>query len=104
MIFSAKRDRAHGALDGVGVDLDPAVVDELAEACPAGESVADRGREWAFAGDAAELGFEPGLEPIEDRPARRTPRPAAIARPADHTDFELGRHHVELLGDRQRGR
>jgi hypothetical protein len=35
-VFAVERDRADGALDGVVVDFDPAVIEEEAEAGPAG--------------------------------------------------------------------
>ncbi len=75
---------------------------------PAGEGVADRGRQWALAGDAAELGFEPGLKPIEDRPARLEPRPAPLLGGPAADRFlhpvERGDPLQRLGGDRRSGR
>ena len=49
------------AFDNVGVDLDPAVVEEQAQATPARQSVANRMGEFALAADEAELLAQPRL-------------------------------------------
>jgi hypothetical protein len=41
-VLAVERDRADRALDHVGIDLDPAVVEEDGEACPVLEGVPDR--------------------------------------------------------------
>jgi hypothetical protein len=49
VVLAAKRQRPDGALDDVGVDLDAAVVvEELGQAVPAPESLADRLGELAL--------------------------------------------------------
>ena len=41
-ILAIEGDRADGALDDVGIDLDPAVIEEADKAVPAAEAIADR--------------------------------------------------------------
>jgi hypothetical protein len=41
-IFTVERDRADGALDGVVVDFDPAIIEEEAEASPTGQRIIAR--------------------------------------------------------------
>jgi hypothetical protein len=54
--------RAHAALDHVGVDLNPAVGEEQAQAGPPGEGVADRLSQPALLAHQGELLAQPGLE------------------------------------------
>jgi hypothetical protein len=62
MILAAERDGTDGALDGIVVDFDAAVVEVEAKRRPARKRVADRFGELAAPGNAGEFGFEPGLE------------------------------------------
>lgn len=57
--------RPDGALDDVGIELDPAVVEEALEVLAATQGVADRFGELALAGDTAEFGL-PALEQLGD--------------------------------------
>lgn len=68
-ILAGEHDRPDGPLDGVGVDLDSAVVDEPAQPVPAGEDVADCFGELGLLADPLQLVSEPGLEGVEDRSA-----------------------------------
>ena len=47
-VLAVQRQRPDGALDGVVVDLDPAVVEEQGEPLPAGERIADRLGQFVF--------------------------------------------------------
>ena len=67
-VIAGERDRADGALDHVGVDLDATVVEEQAEPGPAGERVADRLGELALLADEGELLAQPGFEEFDERP------------------------------------
>src|SRR5258708_10899714 len=42
LVLAADRDRADDALDGIGVEVDAAVIEEAAKGAPAGQGVADR--------------------------------------------------------------
>jgi hypothetical protein len=58
-VLTIERDRADGALDGIVVDLDPAVLKEEAEACPAGQRIAIASASlvfWLTTSRAAEVG------------------------------------------------
>ena len=82
-ILSVQRDRSDAALDDVGVDLDAAVVEEAGEPVPAREGIADRLGELGLLADQGELGAQPGLEFVDDRPAPvwRTARRSSALRP-----------------------
>jgi hypothetical protein len=67
-VLAVQRDRADGALDGVGVELDAAVVEEAGEPVPELEGVADRLGEAGLAGQPTELGLEPGTKVLDQRP------------------------------------
>ena len=58
-----------GALDGVGIELDAAVVQEAGEALPAAQGVADRLGQLAFLADGLEPGAQPGLQRLNRGPA-----------------------------------
>ena len=70
-ILAIERDRPDGALDDVGVDFDPAVIEEAGEARPSRESVADSLGELALLADEGELRLQPRFERIDDRAASR---------------------------------
>src|ERR1700756_1999236 len=53
-ILSCKDHRPQGALDRVGIELDPAVIEEAGEALPARQRIADRLRELTLGGDPGE--------------------------------------------------
>ena len=61
-ILAVERNGPDGSLDGVGVDLDAAVVEEEAEPVPSGECIADRLGELALLADALELDLQPSVE------------------------------------------
>ena len=63
-VFAIGRERADRTLDGVGVDLDAAVVEEPAEPVPAIQGIADRLGELALAAGAGEAGLQ---EPAQAR-------------------------------------
>ena len=93
-VLAVERDRADGALDGVGVDLDPAVVEEAREALPARERVADRLGELALLADERELGAQPGLELGDERTRSFLADGAAL----------VGRAAADVVLDRRRAR
>lgn len=67
MILRPERDRAHGAFDGVGVDVDTAIVDEADERLPSRQGVADGDGERGFARDRREPFLQPRLLRLDDR-------------------------------------
>ena len=68
-VLAGERQGADRALDGVVVDLDPAVVEEEGQAWPAGQRVADGFGQLGLLADGVELGAEPGLQVLDDRTA-----------------------------------
>ena len=66
-VLAIEGDRADRTLDGVGVDLDPAVVEEAREAVPVRERVADGLGELALLADEGEPVAQPGLESDDER-------------------------------------
>jgi len=58
-------ERTDGALDRVGVDLDPPVVEEARQARPARECVADGFGDRALLRDGGKLGFQPRLQAVD---------------------------------------
>lgn len=108
MVLPAERGRPHGPLAVlVSISIRPSSTNWV-RLTRRGESVADGGRERALGGDAAELRLEPGLEGVEDRPARRGPRLAALVGVSAADRFlhpvELGDPRTRLGGDRRDGR
>ena len=61
-VLAIEGDRADRPLDGIGIDLDPAVVEEAVETLPVREPVADRLGELALPAQERELFAEPRLE------------------------------------------
>jgi len=78
MVLTAEGERADGALDDVGVDLDAAIVEEPGEAFPAAERIADRLGELALLAERLEPGPEPRLQRLDQRPASRLSGSAAL--------------------------
>ena len=66
-VLAIERDRPDRPLHDVGINLDPAIVEEVDEAVPAAEAIADRLGDRALPGDGRELNFEPGLEAVDER-------------------------------------
>src|SRR4051812_48403643 len=84
-VLAGERERADRTLDDVGVDLDPAVVKEAAQPCPAGERVADRVGELSRVATARTprrgYGYAPGAPPVALRPSARGSRPRSCRAP-----------------------
>ena len=93
------------ALDGVGVQLDPAIGQEDAQAIPVAQHVADRLGHRHLAGDARQLLFQVDLERLDPGPAAvLTNRPPGIGRlAADRVldAVQLGDPPEHLAGDRR---
>lgn len=68
-IFEVEGERTDGALDGVVVEIDAAIVEEVDEAVPARERVADRLADTAFGLDLSAACFEEPIEIVDDRTA-----------------------------------
>jgi hypothetical protein len=68
-VFPIERDRADGALDGVVVELDAAVIDEARQALPARQGIADGLGKLAFPADQAEFYAQPRLKRVDQGPA-----------------------------------
>src|SRR4051795_8066689 len=79
-IFPGESQRAHAALDHVGVYLTPAVGEEQAQAGPPREGVADRLGQPALLAYQGELLAQPGLERLPQRPAARLANGASVVR------------------------
>src|SRR6185312_3502135 len=106
VVLAAEGERADGALDDVGVDLDAAVVEEPSEALPAAERVADRLRELALLAEGLKPGLQPRLQGLDEWAASRLPLVAPLVR---WTAADVGLDLVERLdpldgfhGDRRR--
>ena len=80
-VLAIEGDGPDRTLDCIGVDLDPAVVEETGEAVPVRERVADRLGELALLADEGELFAQPGLE-IGDERIAIAPGGRRVARPA----------------------
>ena len=65
-IFPVERDGADGALDGVVVEFDAAIVDEARQAFPAQQDVADGFGEFALLTDKTKFCPQPGFEGIDE--------------------------------------
>ena len=65
-VFAVEGKRADGTLDGVVVEIDPAIIEEAREAIPAFEGIADRFAELGFGADLTAAGFEELVKVIND--------------------------------------
>lgn len=63
-VLTGESERPDGALDGVGVDLDAAVIEEEAQARPAYEGALERVGQLALLADEGEALAKPGLEGV----------------------------------------
>jgi hypothetical protein len=77
-VFSIQCDRPDRALDGVGVQLDAAVIEEAGEPVPMAEAIADIFGNGGAARDVSQLLLEPGLEVMDEGFAARLPLGAAF--------------------------
>src|SRR5215471_1140603 len=68
MVLAPQRDRSDRAFDGIVVELDTAVVQEMTEGGPAGKGVTDRVGEATAARNATKLLLEPRLHCLDKRP------------------------------------
>jgi hypothetical protein len=59
MVLAPQRHGSDRALDGIVVELDTAVVQEVTEGRPAGKGIADRFGKTTAARNATKLGLEP---------------------------------------------
>src|ERR1700675_4652648 len=66
-VTAAEGNLPHSALDGIRIQLDAAVLEEMHQAVPVVEAVADRRGDLRLGGDARELGFKPGLQCLNTR-------------------------------------
>jgi hypothetical protein len=104
VVLLPERNRPDGTLHRVGVDLDPAVVEEAAERRQAAESSADGLGHPAALGNAAEVGFKPGLHHLDQgargRCSHLPPGFGRLAADARLNGVELGDPAQSLAGDR----
>src|ERR1700756_1715273 len=107
VVLGAELDWSDGALDGVGVDFDPAVLEEEAEPLPVAQCIADRVGEGGFGRDARELLLQPCLHGLDQRPALGWAGPGALmgraAVDARLDLVEFGDPPQRLGGDRGAG-
>ncbi len=68
MVLAPERDGPDGALHGVVVELDAAVVEEAGECRPARERIADGLGQPAPRRNPAQLVFELGFHGLDERP------------------------------------
>lgn len=67
MVLATERDRADGALDRIGIELDAAIVEEPGQAIPASERIADCLGKLAARGESGELTLQPCMQGIDQR-------------------------------------
>src|SRR3954453_21056036 len=67
MVLPAERNGSDRSLDGIVVELDPAVLEEPAKSVPAGERIADRLGEAAAGGEPRQLFCKPELQCLDER-------------------------------------
>ena len=65
VVLAAQGDRPHGALGGVVVEFQDAVIEVGAHPCHSGQGIADRTGQRAFARYVGQLGVQPCLEALE---------------------------------------
>ena len=106
-VFAVQGQGPDRSLDHIGVDLDPAVVEEQAQACPARQGVADRIGELAFAADEPELLAQPRIQRIDQRLtallACGTPFPGRATTNVGLDPVERCDARQRLCGDRRGG-
>src|SRR5690349_6452221 len=68
MVLAPQRHGSDGTFDGIVVELDTAVVQEMTEGRPAGKGVADRVAEATAARNTTKLRLEPRLHRLDKRP------------------------------------
>src|SRR4051794_550024 len=83
----------HRPLDGVGVQLEPAILKEQHQPLPVAQGVADRLGEGGLARDLPQLDGEPGVEGLHDRLAALLPDRSSVLSWAA-ADFRL--NDIEL--------
>src|SRR5687768_12688048 len=93
-ILAVQGQRADRTFNHIGIDLNPAVVEEQGQARPAGQRVTDRLGELALLADKSELLAQPRLKSLDERPA------AVLA----HSATLLGRAAADLALDPVEGR
>ena len=105
-IFPVERDGADGALDGVVVEFDAAIVDEARQAFPARQGVTDGLGELALLADQAEFCTQPRLKGIDSRPAFLLANGATLVGTASTDVFvdgiERGDMFERFAGNRRR--
>jgi len=77
-ILAVESQRADGALDGIVVEIDTAIIEEVDETVPAWERVADRLAEAALGADLSATGFEEPVQVVDDRTAALVTGVAAL--------------------------
>ena len=98
-ILAPEGNRPDGSFDGVGIELEPAVLEEQHQPRPVAQGVADRRGQGGAPGDPPQLGREPGVQGVHNGPAALLPdRTSLLGRAA----ADLGLHFVELADPAQR--
>jgi hypothetical protein len=104
-IFPVQRDRADAAFNGIAVEVDAAIVEEAAEAIPAGERIVDGVADLGLGADLPVPGFEILAQLIDmDAAAFLTHSPALFGRQAANVrfdDIEQGDAAQHLDGERR---
>ena len=77
-ILSTESDRAHGPFDGVGVELQAAVIEEQDQPAPVVQCVSDRLGQSGTTGDAAERFRQPCLHRLDEWTAALLAHPSAF--------------------------
>ena len=66
-ILPVQCNRPNAALDDIGIDFDPSVVEEASETVPTREGIADCLSEFGLLADQGELGAQPRFQAVNDR-------------------------------------
>ena len=77
-VLAVEGKRTDGALDGVVVEIDAAIVEKADQAVPAGQRLADRLAETALGADLPPAGFEEVVQVVDDRTAALVTGVAAL--------------------------
>src|SRR5690606_16367467 len=89
-VLATERDGAHGALSGVVVDFQAAIVAISGQFGPAVSGIADGTGQFALAGDAGQCRLEPPPEILEQRSgAALADRPAFVGGPSADGGFDV---------------
>lgn len=89
MVLPSQHDRPDGPRHGVGIELDPAIVEESAEVIPADQRIAEGVGERTAQRHPMHLGLQPKLQGVDQRLGQFTAyRTTQLRRPTPDTVFD----------------